>query len=112
MLKNFKTYQLSLEFHKSCISHEGIPSYLKDQLFRASSSVCLNLAEGSAKPTRRDQAKFYFIAMGSLRESQACLEFLPNSESLKSSADEIGAALYSLIKATIHSRSKFFKGFF
>ncbi len=112
MLKNFKTYQLSLAFHKSCIDHEGIPSHLRDQLFRASSSVCLNLAEGSAKATRKDQAKFYFIAMGSLRESQACLEFLPNSEDLKEIADEVGAALYSLIKSTLHSKSKFFKGGF
>ena len=79
MLKNFKTYQLAIEFHKSCLEIKEIPGYLKDQLYRASSSVALNLAEGSAKPSGRDQVKFFFIAMGSLRESQAALTFLPEN---------------------------------
>jgi len=56
------------------------PIYLKDQLLRASSSVALNLAEGSAKQSRKDQARFYQIALGSLKESEAIL-ILINFES-------------------------------
>lgn len=96
MLKDFRTYHLALEFHRLCVNQEGIPSYLRDQLFRASSSIALNLAEGSAKPTKRDQAKFYFIALGSLRESQAALEIMGNS-SLSALADKLGAHIYKLI---------------
>jgi four helix bundle protein len=49
------------------------PIYLKDQLLRASSSIALNLAEGSAKFSRKDQARFYQIALGSLKESEAIM---------------------------------------
>ena len=102
MLKDFKTYQLSLEFHRSCLELK-VPSYLKDQLFRASCSVSLNLAEGSAKPTARDQVKFYFIALGSLRESQAALEFVKdvNIEVIQL-ADKLGAHIYKLIQANMN----------
>ena len=100
MLKNFKTFQISIEFHKACLEL-SIPGYLKDQLFRASSSVSLNLAEGSAKPTKRDQLKFYFIALGSLRESQAALEFLPKNEEINALANKLGAHLYKLIQVNV-----------
>ncbi len=41
---------------------------------RASSSIALNLAEGSGKRTPQDQRRFYAIAFGSLRECQAILD--------------------------------------
>lgn len=47
---------------------------MKDQMDRASLWVVLNLAEGAAKPTIKDRKKFFYIAMGSLRETQAILE--------------------------------------
>lgn len=67
MLKHFRTYQLSLQFYQAC-AQLRIPRHLKDQLLRAASSISLNLAEGSAKPTKKDQMKFFFISFGSLRE--------------------------------------------
>ncbi len=73
MLTNFRTYQLSLELYRE-VKRVKLPYSLKDQLVRASSSVCLNLAEGSAKPTEKDRAKFYAIALGSCREVQAVIE--------------------------------------
>ena len=36
---------------------------LKDQFKRAASSIVLNLAEGSAKPTAKDRKKFYYISL-------------------------------------------------
>ncbi len=38
MLKNFRTYGLSIDFYKEC-KKMSLPSSLKDQLIRASSSV-------------------------------------------------------------------------
>ena len=110
MLKNFRTYQLAVSFHRSCLEQEGVPGHLRDQLYRASGSIVLNLAEGSAKPTRKDQAKFYFVAMGSLRESQAALEFVrEDCSSLKIEADRLGASIYRLIQSTEVSESRFWK---
>lgn len=99
MLKNFRTYQLSIQFYKSCRSVK-VERHLKDQLLRASSSIALNLAEGSAKPTVRDQKKFYFIAMGSLRECQAVLSLAENcDDQLLLLADKIGGHIYNLTKS-------------
>ena len=98
MLTKFKSYQIAIEFHKECLKLE-VPSYLKDQFYRASSSVALNLAEGSGKGTTRDKIKFFFIALGSLRESQACLEFIPHSAEMADLADKLGAHIYSLIQS-------------
>lgn len=99
MLKQFKTYQLSLEFYQTCLALK-LPKHLKDQLMRAASSISLNLAEGSAKPTKRDQMKFYFIAFGSLRECQAALSLSgQTSPDLLDLADHIGACLYRLTRS-------------
>jgi four helix bundle protein len=70
MLSQFRTYKIAVEFHHS-VRSVALPFYLKDQMLRASSSIALNLGEGSSKPTRRDQLKFYHIALASLRECQA-----------------------------------------
>ena len=70
---------------------------LRDQFERASLSIVLNLAEGSGKPTTKDRRKFYAIAMGSLRETQALLKILSWQAELKAS-DQLGAYLYKLIK--------------
>jgi len=99
MLKQFKTYQLSIRFYKTC-SQLKLPRHLKDQLVRAASSITLNLAEGSAKPTKKDQMRFYFIAFGSLRECQAILSLSEQaSAQLLDQADHIAACLYRLTKS-------------
>ena len=58
---------------------------IKDQLERASLSIVLNLAEGSAKTTAKERARFYSIAYASLRETQVLLEILEQTELLKKS---------------------------
>jgi four helix bundle protein len=98
MLENFRTYQLAVQLHKDCKA-KPLPHYLKDQLLRASSSVALNLAEGSARATVKDRKRFYTIAFASLREVQALIDLEESLDPLKVSADLLGAHLYKLIRS-------------
>lgn len=95
-MKTFKTYQLALELHRHCRAIK-MPSYLNDQLLRSSSSIVLNIAEGSGKPTTADRRRFYAIALGSLRESMAALEIRGEIPAdVAAIADQLGACLYRL----------------
>ena len=99
MLENFRTYQLSIGFYKEC-KKVKLPYYLCNQLLRAASSVTLNLAEGSTKPTKKDQRKFYHIAFASLREVQSIIDLEEKSLSLiKKDADVLAAHLYKLCRS-------------
>jgi four helix bundle protein len=95
MLKGFRTYQLSLDLYRGCKAVKAEP-YLKDQLMRASLSIALNLAEGSAKPTPKERRRFYSIAYASCRETQSLIQILSRKE-LEPKADELGACLYRLV---------------
>ena len=102
MFNHFRTYKIAVEFHHQCRSAQ-FPDYLRDQLLRSSSSIALNLAEGSGRSTQKDQLRFFHQAMGSLRESQAALDLSPRSyPALVQLADQLGASLYRLI----HPRSR------
>lgn len=98
MLNKFEVFQIAKLFYWEC---KGIvlPSYLKDQLLRASSSIALNIAEGSGKKTPNDQSKYYSIALGSLREFQAIIEIekIENPVMIEY-ADRLGAILFTLTK--------------
>jgi len=96
MLAQFKTYQMAKRFYLSCKSLK-ISYFLQDQLLRASSSMVLNIAEGSGKRTPNDQRRFYAIALGSLRECRAILEIEEViNPALYGLADELGAILFVL----------------
>ena len=98
-MKKFRTYQIAVTFYHQTVV-EKLPRHLKDQLKRASASVALNLAEGSARNGRKDQKRFFNIALASLRECQAVLD-LGNikSHEIRECADKLGAHLYRLIKS-------------
>ncbi|MAZ48900.1 MAG: hypothetical protein CME65_10070 [Halobacteriovoraceae bacterium] len=93
-MKSFRTYELAKDFYKEC-QEVNLKGAMKNQFERASLSVVLNLSEGSAKPTKKDRAKFYFIAYGSLRETRALLDLAGNSN-LNSKADKLGAHIWKL----------------
>jgi four helix bundle protein len=93
MLKNFRTYDLSVEFYHQCKKLK-LQKHLYFQLIRAASSVTLNLAEGSAKPTFRDRIRFYNIAFASFRECQAIMHLSDCSTlELHALADRLGSSL-------------------
>ncbi len=98
MLKNFRTYQLCKHFYHRAKSLQ-LPSPLKNQFERALLSVLLNLSEGSAKPNRSDRRRFYYIAFGSLREVQSCLDIIDHKELIQE-ADILAAHLYRLCQRT------------
>jgi four helix bundle protein len=77
-----------------------LPAFLKLQALRASSSVALNIAEGYGKPTARDRARFFAIALGSAREVQAVADLEPTgTASLRAKADRLAAGLYKLSRS-------------
>ena len=98
MLKNFRSYQLAVQLYRGC-KRQALPSYLKDQLLRASSSVVLNLSEGSARNPHKDRQRFYTIAFASLREVQALIDLEESLEGLRKPADILGAHLYRLTQS-------------
>lgn len=98
-MKSFFTLELAVEFYRLSKGLK-MPAHLKSQYLRACSSIALNLSEGSAKPTLADRKKFYFIALGSLRECQTILR-LHDGElgSYKQKAEFLGICLYRLCQA-------------
>ena len=97
MLSNFRVYQASIEFYQGC-RKLSLPSELKDQLNRASSSVSLNLAEGYGRISKGDKKRFYRIALGSLREGGAVFDLAGvRDPSLLALADYMGGGIYKLI---------------
>ncbi len=93
-MKNFRTYQLALSFYKNG-QNLKLKGALKNQYERALLSIPLNLSEGSAKPSSKDRRKFYYIALGSLREVQTILS-ITGDQRLEKEADKLAAHLYRL----------------
>ncbi len=100
-MKTFRTLDLAIEFHEK-VEALKLKGHLRDQLFRASSSIALNLSEGNAKNTVKDKKSFFQTAYGSLRECQTIFKLarLNNSE-VDKLADHLGASLYKLLKSDI-----------
>ena len=78
---------------------------MTDQLLRAASSIPANIAEGHARGTRKDYARFIVIARGSLAETETFLELardvgLAKPENCRRSIElavEIGRMLNALL---------------
>ena len=72
---------------------------LGDQLRRAALSVCLNIAEGSAKYSDKDFKRYIENALGSINESVACLDIaLDNALIGKASFNEVIKLAESITK--------------
>jgi len=103
-MKNFRTLHLALELYKKCqmlrtSNKFHLKAPMKDQFERALLSIPLNLAEGNAKPSAKERRKYYFTALGSLREIQTIL-ILANDQLISKDADILGAHLYLLCQRT------------
>ena len=71
-MQEFRTFQLASRFYRIAKT-VPVSGNLRDQLLRAASSACLNLAEGNARRTTKDRVRFFNIAFASLRECRAVL---------------------------------------
>lgn len=99
MLHRFRSYQLAIEFYRLARAVSA-PHSLKDQLTRAAMSVALNLSEGSAKKSVKDRGRFYEIALGSVRECEACVALLsPSAKPLEEPIDKLARHVYCLVRA-------------
>ena len=95
MLQNFRTYQIALQFADEC-QRLKLNYHLRDQLHRASTSIVLNLAEGTSRSSKRDRKRFYEMAFGSFLECRGVLALTKNQ---CASDAHLGASLYKLIAA-------------
>jgi len=71
-------YRVSLEFQQLAARlcrAKGLGA-LRDQLDRASVSVCLNIAEGAGRSSEAERVHFFSIARGSATECGAALDLL------------------------------------
>ncbi len=100
-MKTFRTLEVAIQFHE-LVNTVSITGHLRDQLFRASSSIALNLSEGNAKPSEKEKKRYYQTAYGSLKECQTILRLIKNQDQeLEQKADHLGACLYKLVNSKI-----------
>ncbi len=102
-MKNFRSLELAIEFFEA-IEKAPFQGHLRDQIYRASSSISLNLSEGNAKRSVREKKRFYQMSYASLKECQTLLRLLKNRDSdLDAKANHLGACLFKLMSAKIES---------
>ncbi len=97
MMKNFKTFELAMNFYQQCRKLKIENKIIKDQFERASLSIVLNISEGYGRLTEKDRRRFYVIAFGSLRETQ-CLLTLLKQEKLFQTSDLLARFLFQAIR--------------
>jgi four helix bundle protein len=101
-----KAYVSNQIVYRLLKNNRDIPRYAKDQLGRASFSIMLNIAEGSAKFSNKDRRNFYVTARGSTFECASISNFLHEEKEMSddiktvliSSYEEISRMLFTMIK--------------
>jgi four helix bundle protein len=100
VLKDFRAYQVSVMFYRQC-EEVKCAKHLRDQLLRASSSIALNLSEGSAQSTTANRLRFYHMSLGSVRECQTILDLaqITKDALILQTVDQLAALVYKLCKS-------------
>jgi len=102
-------YKKSKAFHLECkkiILNNNLDRNVKNQFGRASFSIILNVAEGSAKFSKPDRKNYFVTSRGSVFECVAILDILSEQgiidevelEKLMLKADELSKILFAMIK--------------
>lgn len=105
----YKKTELFLKEIQPLLKSKTIDLSLKNQFYRASTSIILNIAEGSGKFSKKDKKNFYTIARGSSQECVSIINILRLEgnikkdlyDSLYQKLDEICRMLTGLIKSLI-----------
>ena len=105
---NFPVYKKAKIFYRNILSVSALLKdfALKDQIRRAALSIVLNIAEGSAKKSDKEFAKFLQVSLGSVNEVFACLDIMlenkliskGNFDKLKSQCEDIAKQLGGFFK--------------
>jgi four helix bundle protein len=101
-----KAYKANQIVYRLLKGNKTIPGYARDQLGRASFSIMLNIAEGSAKFSNKDRRNFYVTARGSAFECASIINFLheegdlliESKSELSASYEEMSRMLFTMIK--------------
>jgi len=101
-----KAYSVNQVIYHLLKGNKSIPSYARDQLGRASLSIMLNIAEGSAKFSNKDRRNFYVTARGSTFECAALVTFFRDEneitnemfEDVNKEYDSLSRMLFAMIK--------------
>jgi four helix bundle protein len=107
--QNLELYKKAQVFHLECKKLLGVlktEKYVNDQLGRASYSIVLNIAEGSAKSTKPDRRNYFTTARASLFECVAILDLFLIEQKIQKEeyvgilqiAEELSRILYVMIK--------------
>ena len=101
-------YQKAKDFQNKSselIKSHSFDRITKDQLKRASLSIMLKIAEGTARTTRKDRRHFYVIARGSVFECAAIIDHLADNQAISTDLkdalfadlEELSKMLFALI---------------
>ena len=101
-----KAYETNQKVYRLLKENKAIAPYTKNQLGRASLSIMLNIAEGSAKFSDKDRRNFYITARGSVFECASLINFLCDEseiaanwrEELCARYEEISKILFTMIR--------------
>ncbi|MBK7881851.1 MAG: four helix bundle protein [Saprospiraceae bacterium] len=107
--QQLEVYKKAKAFHfemQQIIRLASLHRSISDQLFRASLSVPLNIAEGSGRFSKSDRRNFFIIARSSIFETVAILDILHDSKHLSeqqfknllSNSEELSKILFAMIK--------------
>lgn len=105
-------YQQALnfvEFTDKVLNESWLNLNVYQQLDKASTSIPLNIAEGTGRFTNKDKSHYYDIARGSALECSACLDVLLKkkiiTEQLANEGKKILVEIVSMLIALIKSIS-------
>lgn len=107
--QQLEVYKKAKSFHEEArIFIQSIQAHktIKDQLYRASFSIPLNIAEGSGRFSKPDRRNFFVIARSSVFECVAILDILKDNgildqnrfEYFEKQADELSRILYAMVR--------------
>lgn len=103
-------YQKARDVNKKIqklLIEKKVSAFLRDQLYRASISMVINIAEGTGKLSKCDRKNFYVISRGSVFECASLLEMLCDEkilnnqelDNLKNDLEEVSRLLSGLINS-------------
>jgi four helix bundle protein len=105
--RKMRAYALGREFYEVVVQHARASGWrdraLMDQLTRASSSICLNIAEGAGEYSRAEKNRFFRIARRSAWECSASVDLIsvatraPHLVEAARKLDQISALLTTMI---------------